>query len=582
MSSQLDNTSHQPPEQSANPGAERGSSATTSVTRELLRRAERARRRLAGIHSDERGTISILTVFTLLMFTMLLIMIVNVATHVDDKLRMQNAADAAAYSGGLVLSRGMNSVAFSNHLLCDVFAITAYLREGRDRNAEQLTPEILDAWERNGELFSRAEYEKFSDLSSAIDTQIAQERALIATFGEMTQVSSDFALSVFEYVLQGDSDPGNPDATSGGGLIPAFQRTVIESTPTLAQHATNEIAYRHGLTNQQLNNLSSSPPAASSERGHQRGVLWRTSVEPLFQTNEFDPLTRTLPIVDPDPAQSDYAAVPNPEQYFSAAVEQRRQLAKYYLEQWNRDKLQLFDREGQMSQFSNIWRILTCAALEELLNEEYPETNLPMQMRFVDGQQGLEEILRGLELQTGLSRRREADRSELMTQLQQRFDVRTYLEADFHFVATVYRRHPRETGPGLFHNPLEPHADALTFAQVQLYIPFPRRFLTYAGHGSPTQRIGLGGSFGFDGGIDLPQPPPQPGDQSPELERWPRENWPTYWDMLNQNWTVRLVPATVVTLPDILQTNPGGNFAEFRPPNLGNATISDIKKISTH
>ena len=553
----------------------------TRVLQALLRWTPRPYALAKRIHSDEQGTISILTVFTLLMFTMLLIMIVNVATHVDDKLKMQNAADAAAYSGGLVLSRGMNAVAFSNHLLCDVFAITAFLREGRDRNAEQLTPEILDAWERNGDIFSRAEYEKFRDLSSAIETQVSQERALIAAFGEMTQTSSNFALSVFEYVLSGETDPENNEAQFIGGLIPAFQRTVIQTTPTLAQHATNEIAFRHGLTNQQLTNLSSSRVGAP-DRGHQGGVLWRTSVEPLFATDELNPQTRTLPIVDPDPAQYDFSVITNPDQYFMDAIEQRRQLSKYYLEQWNRDKLQLFDREGQMSQFSNIWRILTCGALEKLLNEEYPETNLPMQMRFVDGQQGLEQILRNLELQTGLSRRREADRTSLMSLLQQQFDVRTYLETDFHFVATVYRRHPRETGPGLFRNPLQPTADALTFAQVQLYLPFPRRFLTFAGQGSSAQRIGLGGSFGFDGAIDLPAPPPQPGDQSPDLERWPRENWPTYWDMLNQNWTVRLVPATVATLPEILQTNPGGEFQDFRPPNLGDSTMNDIKKISTH
>ncbi|MEO1998178.1 MAG: Tad domain-containing protein, partial [Planctomycetaceae bacterium] len=254
MCSQLDRTQ---PAHTAGAGSERRSPEKATALKVLLRWAQPARGLSARVHSDERGTISILTVFTLLMFTMLLIMIINVATHVDDKLKMQNAADAAAYSGGLVLSRGMNAVAFSNHLLCDVFAITAYLREGRDRNAEQLTPEILDAWERNGELFSRAEYEKFQDLSSAIGTQIAQERDLIATFGEMTQMSSDFALSVFEYVLSGDGDSGNPGTNSNGGLIPAFQRTVIETTPTRAQQATNERAFRDGLTNRQLKNLSS-------------------------------------------------------------------------------------------------------------------------------------------------------------------------------------------------------------------------------------------------------------------------------------------------------------------------------------
>ena len=60
-------------------------------------------------------------------------MVMNVGRHVDGKLRMQNAADSAAYSGGVVLARGMNTLAFTNHLLCDVFAVTAILREARDR-----------------------------------------------------------------------------------------------------------------------------------------------------------------------------------------------------------------------------------------------------------------------------------------------------------------------------------------------------------------------------------------------------------------------------------------------------------------
>ena len=62
-------------------------------------------RRLKSLHGDQRGTISIMSVFCLLMFTMVLVMVTNVARHVDDKLRMQNGADAAAYSGGVVLAR---------------------------------------------------------------------------------------------------------------------------------------------------------------------------------------------------------------------------------------------------------------------------------------------------------------------------------------------------------------------------------------------------------------------------------------------------------------------------------------------
>ena len=81
------------------------------------------------VHHDERGTISIASVFAVLMFTMLMVMNINFETHVDDKLKMQSAADASSYSGGVILARGMNGIAFSNHLLCDVFAMTAFLRE---------------------------------------------------------------------------------------------------------------------------------------------------------------------------------------------------------------------------------------------------------------------------------------------------------------------------------------------------------------------------------------------------------------------------------------------------------------------
>ena len=60
------------------------------------------------LHRDERGSISIVSVFTVMFLAMLLGMVMNVGRHVDGKIRMQNAADAAAYSGGVVLARGMN------------------------------------------------------------------------------------------------------------------------------------------------------------------------------------------------------------------------------------------------------------------------------------------------------------------------------------------------------------------------------------------------------------------------------------------------------------------------------------------
>src|SRR5947207_15891325 len=97
------------------------------------------------LHRDERGSISLATVFALLLLTMLLGMVINVGRQVDNKVKLQNAADAATYSGGVVLARGMNSLAFSNHMLTEVFAVTGFMSKGRDLKAEPLLARSLRA-----------------------------------------------------------------------------------------------------------------------------------------------------------------------------------------------------------------------------------------------------------------------------------------------------------------------------------------------------------------------------------------------------------------------------------------------------
>ena len=66
------------------------------------------------LHRDQKGTISIIGVFTLLALVVLLGMVMNTGQQVDQKIKMQNAVDAATYSGGVVLARNMNSLAFTN------------------------------------------------------------------------------------------------------------------------------------------------------------------------------------------------------------------------------------------------------------------------------------------------------------------------------------------------------------------------------------------------------------------------------------------------------------------------------------
>ena len=133
------------------------------------------------MHADERGSMSIVSVFAVLFLAMLLGMVMNVGRHVDGKLRMQNAADAAAYSGGVVLARGMNTLAFTNNLLCDVFAVTAFLREARDQNSASYTPKILAAWSKVAPVFSSSGFPKFTALGSAIQQKVPLEQQMVTT-----------------------------------------------------------------------------------------------------------------------------------------------------------------------------------------------------------------------------------------------------------------------------------------------------------------------------------------------------------------------------------------------------------------
>src|ERR1044072_12685 len=87
------------------------------------------------LHRDQRGVTSLLSLVAVMVFTMLLVMLTNVVRHVDDKVRMQNAADAAAFSGAAVLARGMNSIAFANHLQAETLALTALTRALDERGS---------------------------------------------------------------------------------------------------------------------------------------------------------------------------------------------------------------------------------------------------------------------------------------------------------------------------------------------------------------------------------------------------------------------------------------------------------------
>ncbi len=230
---------------------------------------------LARLHSDESGVISLLTVFVMLGCTWLLLLMLNSARQLDSKVRMQNAADAAGQSGVGVLARGMNAIAYANHLEADLLAGVAVMR-GTQGTALASSPLV------------------------------------------------QFVLPLFEQILQGPAGQWPPDRP-----IPAFRRDLVEQIPLLADQVTREVARSNGLWR--------GPHAASNPDGPQGPLivqLWTTSGRPVNSGWEDDPRTRTLPVIDASSSGLDAAYLVDPPAELARARRVRAQLVSHYLQPW--------------------------------------------------------------------------------------------------------------------------------------------------------------------------------------------------------------------------------------------------------
>ena len=575
------------------------------------------------MHRDQRGAIAPLSVFAIFMFTILMVLIVNVGRQIDDKLRMQNAADASAYSGATVLARGMNAIAFSNHMLCETFALTAYMREGRDRKSEKFVPEILAAWEAVGNQFASgtgtaALSQKFRLMGQAIVTKVPIEQKMVDEFGEMTFHQARITLPLFEYILAGPtatSYEGRTD-TSLGGFIPRFQRAVLQSVPYMSSVASDEISIRYGTRVQ------------SQHRNQKlRGLLWSTNVAVVGWLDESNPVSRTLPAIDPSRYANDLSQVDNVVSdcntcfscYECISRTQRQQLASHYLADWNThwvspyfewpdtvsggvsgesDVAGSFNRGGspdrygatsaKMSNFINFWRVFTCANLQQLLEEEYPFTNLPFVLRdpptFPDGCV------------------RSTDHPDRPCDPPRPLNQQT-LEKNFNFVSSVYWPHQQPMFPGLFSNPLErdSRAYATSFAQATIFLPRAKfRCCAWADVVPCTLSNGSIGTcclIHYDGAPgswnNYTRSNTDPGYIQANLiddqntfsfaARWERFG---QWDLFNQNWAAKLVPATAANVPTIVSQHPAnylnGGLQNYQPPPLQNVSRQDFHLVNGH
>lgn len=142
---------------------------------------------------------------------------------------------------------------------------------------------------------------------------------------------------------------------------------------------------------------------------------------------------------------------------------------------------------------------------------------------------------------------------------------RGVLERDYHFVSTAVWPQMTTMMPGLYQNPLHrsQRTYAVTFSQTEVYIPQSRytccpwvTTTCYDQYGDPHNCFYVH-----------------------------TDNWPQRWDLFNQNWTVRLVPATAATLPQILETHPQnfvpGVLASYQAPQLG-SSVETLQLINGH
>ena len=286
--------------------------------------------RLLSLQRDQDGSISITTVFFVVIFAMLLGLLMNMGRHADREIIMQNGSDAGAYTGGVVLARGMNTLAYTNHLEADVFALVAYLREVQAGNAVQLAlEELREANDAERARLEQNVIEIFERLNASVAARIQR------TFEEMLSLQQ----------------------------FPNFQRELTIRTPVLAMEAATEVVQRHAPSNAGL--------AGDIES---RYVMYRAD-SAAFHTSD-ESVQFTLPVVDPNQAGVD-------QEILDTAVGERSGLAHRYLGELNARMLVDVGRVTPLSRFRHYWQTETRRQLDQLL-DEYSETNLPFQLRRID------------------------------------------------------------------------------------------------------------------------------------------------------------------------------------------------------
>ncbi len=541
-------------------------------------------------HQDQRGAMSFVTLFTVLMLSFLLGMLLNVCKISDEKIRMQDATDAATYSSGVVMARGMNSLAFTNHLLCDVFALTAFLQtgstcgtpEGPDTLALRITTAYLEtgsSWPR--EKFGlnyllpdlprqnwgfTKEHLGVGDnnpqdgfLPESILFGARQNREMVQTFSSWAKNFSNEVLPSLQNILDRE-------------LIPTYQRMLTEQINSMVQETAQNIALRN-LNGERNDTVAAIWRSDSLKSDGEQVDAWKFGDTPP-DSDRIVPIG--LPVVDPlgEIRQSGHSSsfpVDMSKFYENTARAQRKRLSEGYLAQWNQEKLLAFDHLDGMSQFTTIWRGTSKAKLKRLLEDQYPNSNLPHVIWTPER----------IAAEPGPAANKEDLRHKLCFNYSPRERNREIHDC-YTFVGVVKKTQfapflPRLMNAPMFKNPLAGE-QRMTFAQGLLYLPVPR--LVYETFPVPCCDISITqpsmSVSNSDGtGISI-----TPGSVSSQIRHsgqsisdFRRQAHSIQWNLLNQNWQFKLCPARHDGLKSILAKNEPA-FDKLEPV--------DIRRLNTH
>lgn len=527
--------------------------------------------RLQNLHQNESGSISLASVFGLMLLVMVLGLVMNSSRRIDDRIKMQNAADEAARAGGTVMARSMNSLAFSNQLISDVLALTAFFREGRDQHAAALEPEILEHWRRITPHLESSEFPKFAELGAGLRQKVPNDEEMVRTFLAWVGEASNSLLPVFEQILAEE-------------LIPQFQRDLIAFSPEMAQLAASESVMLDGSNWPRSSQLTA--------------MLWRTNGDFVGGDSEVD--LPTIPAIDPL-----YSMAPNQSELINRARAERDEMAWTYLREWNNESMRAFDEYGKISQFGSLWRSFTEGQLIQLLQEN-ANRNLPMQIRPVQSDPYIDT--------DGLIR---LDRDHRIWEPVENVADRTILERDFMFVAVVYKSDKSEWIPKIYHNPIS--FDEIAVTQFNLFVPAPRFRSTHVTHhfqsgiaSSDTRHLGgVPRDFVNSAGDSAPNETARADhrnyysdwnnfklwnddDEYDDLHRdiyvgaylersGAKDDHRKLHSLMNQDWKSQLVPVTTQALPTILsQKGVALNGLPYNPPDFSGIAAEDLRNLICH